>query len=436
MESNEVKIVKKSPLKLGATILVLGLCWSLVYVIPFAQYTWYDPLREYLGGSNFQMSLLLTIYGFGNVFLAPIGGWISDRFNYKWMYVGSVALNGVLSLIFALVPGYGIAVILWIGFAVSSLLMNYPTHIKIVRDLATDENQGKIFGINETCIGVGNILLTALMNIGFIKFGEGVAGIKGIGFVDAILAVILTILIAILLDDPKKTGMINVNKTAADEKANFGRDFVKVAKHPETWFYALTIFSVYAYMSSMSYFTAYFTQVLGLTVVFSAWMAIIRQFGMQLVGSPIGGFIADKIKSPSKVILLSYIIGLIAYGLLLFKKTGWSLSGILFLVMFMSTFVYMSRGCYYSTLREVGVPRSVSATTAGIGAMIGFSPDIFQFAMFGWWLDTHTPEEAYRMIFIYQIIVLCIGIFAAFMIMHYAKKHGTVRGGTYDHPMV
>ena len=66
--------VKKSPVKLGLTILVLGMTWATVYLIPFMQYTWYDPMLEYVGGSHFQMSLLLTIYGFGNVFLAPIGG--------------------------------------------------------------------------------------------------------------------------------------------------------------------------------------------------------------------------------------------------------------------------------------------------------------------------------------------------------------------------
>ena len=152
--------MKQSKLKLPITLLSLGACWSIVYLIPFIQYIWYDPFQEFIGATNTQLGLLITVYGFGNVFGAPIGGWLADRFNYKYIYVASVFLNGVFSLLFVLNPTYTFAFLMWIGFAVASLFLNYPTHIKIVRDLTTDENQGKIFGMNETCIGIFNIFLT------------------------------------------------------------------------------------------------------------------------------------------------------------------------------------------------------------------------------------------------------------------------------------
>ena len=135
--------MKQSKLKLSITLLSLGACWSIVYLIPFIQYIWYDPFQEFIGATNTQLGLLITVYGFGNVFGAPIGGWLADRFNYKYIYVASVFLNGVFSLLFVLNPTYTFAFLMWIGFAVASLFLNYPTHIKIVRDLTTDENQGK-----------------------------------------------------------------------------------------------------------------------------------------------------------------------------------------------------------------------------------------------------------------------------------------------------
>jgi len=429
----EKNYIKKSPVKLGVTMLVLGMCWAIVYLVPFLQYTWYDPFKEYLGTSNFRMSLLLTIYGFGNVFGCPIGGWVADHFNYKWIYVFSIGLNGVFGLLFCLWPSYGFAVLVWIGFAVSSLFMNYPTHIKIVRDLASDENQGKIFGVNETCIGIGNIVISALMNVAFIKMGAGIGGLKGAIITNAILSFVLMFLIAILLDNPKKTGMLK-QKTDDSEKVNFKRDFGAVAKHSETWFYALTIFAVYSFMSTLTYFTPYFTSVLGVTVVFSAWMSIFRQYGMQLVGSPIGGAISDKIKSPAKLFYLVYVVGMLGFLALLFVKSGWTVVTIIALTLFISFFVYMARGCYYATLTEVGVPRKFSATTVGVGAMIGFSPDIFQFAMYGHWLDTVSAATAYQRIFIYQLAVLAVGFFAATRIRKAAKKYGTANGGTYENP--
>lgn len=57
----------KSKFKLVLTILVMGGCWSVVYLVPYLQYTWYDPFKEFIGGTNTKLGLLITIYGFGNV---------------------------------------------------------------------------------------------------------------------------------------------------------------------------------------------------------------------------------------------------------------------------------------------------------------------------------------------------------------------------------
>ena len=79
METNKKEM---SMPRLVLTMIVLGFCWSIVYLVPYLQYTWYDPLKEFIGVSNTKLGLLLSIYGLGNVFGAPIGGWIADRFNY------------------------------------------------------------------------------------------------------------------------------------------------------------------------------------------------------------------------------------------------------------------------------------------------------------------------------------------------------------------
>lgn len=424
--------IKKSPAKLAITMLALGMCWSIVYLVPFLQYTWYDPFKEYLGTTNFRMSLLITIYGFGNVFGAPIGGWVADHFNYKWIYVMSVALNGVFGILFCIFPSYGFAILMWIGFAVASLFMNYPTHIKIVRDLASDTNQGKIFGFNETCIGIGNIVLASLMNVAFVRMGGGIGGLQGAIITNAIISFVLTIIIAVLLDNPKKTGMLN-KKEEKKEKNKFKEDFGTVAKRPETWIYAINIFAIYSFLTTLTYFTPYFTDVLGVGVAFSAWMAIFRQYGMQLVGSPIGGLLADKIRSCAKVCMATYVIGLGGFMLLLFVKSGWTPTTIIILTMVTSFAVYLGRGSYYGNMTEVGVPRKFSATTAGVGAVLGFSPDLFQFVLFGHWLDTY-GNDAYTRIFLYQTIVLVIGLIAAIMLRKYAKRNNTINGGDYLNP--
>ncbi len=418
----------KQKLKLVITMLVLGACWAVVYLVPFLQYTWYDPFKEFIGGTNTELGLLLTIYGFGNVFGAPVGGWLADRFNYKIIYVLSVFLNGVFGILFLLHPTYGFAIVMWIGFAIASLFFNYPAHIKIVRELAKDEDQGKIFGFNETSIGISNILISSAMMFAFTKFATNVGGIRAAVICNAVISFILTIVIIIVLDNPAKKKVkeeikpVEVIEEEHEETSNFFKDFGKIAKQPATWLVAISIFAVYSFMTTLTYFTPYFTQVMGITVTFTGWAAIARQYGMQIVGAPVGGIITDKLRSPSKVLIVVYIIGIAGLVFMLLPKKSITVTTVIVITLALSFFVYIGRGAYYATLTEAGVPRELSASTIGVAAALGFSPDLFQFTLFGYWLDT-LGKRAFDYIFIYQIIVLAIGILAAIAIIRMSKKN-------------
>lgn len=413
-------IKESNRFKLPITLLTLGACWSIVYIVPFIQYVWYDPFQNFLGATNTQMGLLITIYGFGNVFGAPIGGWFADRFNYKIIYVLSVLLNGIFSLGFVMYPSYGFAIAMWIGFAVSSLFMNYPTHIKIVRDLTTDENQGKIFGFNETCIGIFNIVFNVVMMFFYVRFMEGVAGMKAAIISIAVLSFILTAVVWFVLDNPKKK---EKNNNIKKEENSMIKDFKIVGKNPATWLVAVTIFAVYSFLTTMSYFTPYFTDVLGVTVVFTGWIAILRQHGMTLVGAPIGGYLTDKIKSPAKVLIGVYLVGIAGLGYLLSANGHVTASILIGLTIVLSGAVYIARGSYYATITECGVARERTASTIGIAAAVGFSPDLFQFILFGHWLDTY-GNTAYTYMFIFQAVVLVLGLLAAVGILKLRKKNG------------
>ena len=420
--------MEKKSLKLPITLLVLGACWSIVYIIPFIQYIWYDPFQQFMNATNTQMGLLITIYGFGNVFGAPIGGWIADRFNYKYIYVGSVLLNGIFTLIFVMYPTYFMAVLMWIGFAIASLLMNYPTHIKMIRDLTTDENQGKIFGMNETCIGIFNIVFNAVMMVFYMKFMEGVAGLKAAMISIAVLSFVLTAIAMIVLDNPKEKIAAERAKKAAEakekaaKKTNVVADFLMIMKQPATWLVAISIFAVYSFLTTLTYFTPYFTDVLGVAVTFSGGVAILRQHGMTLLGAPIGGILTDKVGSPSKVLLGVYTIGILGLGYLLGADAGVAAQLLIALTLIMSAAVYIGRGAYYATITEAGVSRNLTASTIGIAAAVGFSPDLFQFTLFGYWLDT-LGTQAYTYMFIFQAVVLVIGTLAALKILHIKKKN-------------
>ncbi len=397
------------------SILILGLCWSVLYLIPFIQYVFYDPFKEMLGCTNGQLGMLMTIYGLGNFYGCPIGGWIADRFNYKKVYVASLLVNAVLGFIFVLKPTYSVALVMWVGFSIASLIMNYPAHIKIVRGLVSDEDQGKIFGINETCIGIGNIIFNAIMMFLFAHFLKGTNGIKAAILGLCVISVILSAAAWFVIDDPYKNNNEKGDNEEEEAKMTMS-DYVSIIKNPRTWLIAVSIFSVYSFLTTMSYFTPYFTEVLGVSVTFSGVVAIIRTYVMTLVGAPIGGLLTDKLKSPSKVLFGVNVIGVIALIILLNLSKSTPISVLIVLTLGMALMVYIGRGAYYAVITELKVPKKYTASTIGIAAALGFSPDIFQFLLFGKWLDQY-KSVGYTYMFMYQLVVLVIGAIVALTVL-------------------
>ena len=185
-------------------------------------------------------------------------------------------------------------------------------------------------------------------------------------------------------------------------------------------FRSLGIFSVYTCACSMSYFTPYYTAAFGGTVTFAGAMAILRLYGMKLIGGPIGGALSDKLKSPSKVLILVNALIIVCYAATMMLG-GEAVSAFIFLILLVAIIVYMGKGSYYAVSEELGIPQKYAATSVGIAAAVGFSPDIFIFVLIGHWIDNY-GVIGYRYTFIFQICVAALGICASLLGLYYKKR--------------
>lgn len=424
--SNHIQLSK---IRLVLAMLILGAGWAIVYLVPYLQYTWYEPFRDFLGTSGTKMSFLLSIYGLGNIFLAPIGGWIADRFNYKTIYLVSIALNAIFAIGFLLNPhSYGWCILMWIGFAVASLMFNYPTQIKIVRMLWPDEAQGRGYGWNETCIGIFNLIESSLMMFAFQSVGGGEPGIKATVVANIVMSLIIIVGVFFVIPNPTKE-MLAASRAEAEAKSadkkdkNVLAEVWSVIKHKETWMFAICIFAVYSFMTTLTYFTPYFSDVLGIPIVIAGWAAIFRQYGCQMIGAPLGGEIATRLKSPAKNLIIVYILAIAGLLYMLFiANENSSVPFVIFIVVGLSFACYAGRN-YYATIEECSIPAAVTATTTGTAAILGFSPDVFQFTLFSKWLDDLPAQTAYDRMFIFQLIVVVIGLVDAVLIIRLKKRN-------------
>ena len=421
--------IKMSKIRLLFAMLIMGAGWAIVYLVPYLQYTWYEPFREFLDTSGTKMSLLLSIYGLGNIFLAPVGGWFADRFNYKTIYFISIVLNAVFAVGFLMNPhSYAWCVAMWVGFAIASLMFNFPTQIKIVRMMWPEESQGRAYGWNETCIGIFNLIESSLMMVAFQTVGGGEAGIKATVIANIAMSIVIAIGVLVVIPNPTKE-MLEANRAEALEKSKDKKDknvvaeVISVLKHKETWMFAFCIFGVYSFMTTLTYFTPYFSDVLGVPIVIAGWAAIFRQYGCQMIGAPIGGEIATRLKSSAKNLVIVYTLAIIGLLYMLFGANENSSVGfVIFIVVGLSFACYAGRN-YYATIGECGVPAAVTATTTGAAAILGFSPDIFQFTLFSNWLDTLPAATAYQRMFTFQLVVVVIGLIDAILIIRLHKRN-------------
>lgn len=409
---------KQSSLNVGIKLFVMGMCWTMAYILPFIQYTFYDPLLETLGCTNTQLGFLMTMFGVFNLVGAPLGGWLSDRFDCKKIYIGSMILNAAVSAILLVSFNYTTALIVWVGLAVATLVMNYPAHIKLVRLIAGDGQNAKIFGFNESFIGLGGIIVNAAIVYIFSKFANNVAGMKGIVVANIILCLVVAVLCVFALRDVETT---HANAPSGEKAEKIGgKDFLKVIASPATWLLGLSIFCVYTCAVTMSYFTPYYTAAFGGAVTVGAALSVIRTHGMKLFGGPVGGFLSDKLGSPSKALIIVNILGIASLVTLLMLPGGQT-NVFIALTLLIALVVYMGKGSYYAVSTELYVPEKYAATTVGVAAALGFSPDIFLFPLIGFWIDKY-GVDGYRYTFIFQICVMVIGVLCGLAALAYKKK--------------
>lgn len=409
-------------------IFFMGLAYTIVYALPFVQYVFYDDLQAALNVSNAQLGTLITIFGIGNL-LAPFGGALGDRFNTKKIYIIAMAIVSALNFVFVVnMQSYTFALLIWAGFAISGLFLFFPAHTKLVRLLASEEQQGAVFGLTESMCGVTSVIVNAVALYFYSKFAigalGGIAGLKAVVITYGVLGVIATVILFFMIpnDISEKELASKAGSEIRPEDKLTVKDWVNVMKDPRTWMSGFAVFATYTMYVTLSYYTPYFTDVLGASVVFSGGLAIFRTYGTRFIGSPIGGMIGDKIKSVSTVVGVSLLAAAIIIVGFMMAPSGTSSTILVVLTLVIGVLTYMARGSMFAVPSELKTERKYAASISGVVCAVGYCPDLFIFILYGYWLDTY-GNTGYTYIFIYAIVVLVLGFLNSLLIRAYKRKH-------------
>ncbi|HHW29595.1 MAG TPA: MFS transporter [Syntrophomonadaceae bacterium] len=394
-------------------LFILCLGATAIYFLPYLRWTYYDPLKEALGLTHTQFGVLTSAYGITSMIFYFPGGWLADRISARKLLTFAFAVTGLLGFYFGTYPSYTMCIIINLIWGLLATLTFWAALIKATRDLAGKDEQGKFFGLLEGGRGLTTVIISAAVLALFAKLGSGVVGLTVVINIFSAICVISAIMTWFLLED---------SKIVQKENAVW-EDIVKVIKMPAVWLLAIIVLTNYSVYLGSTYLTPYVTEIFGATVAISAALAIIRSYGLQLLGGPIGGFIADKVGSTTKVITWCYVLMAVTVGIFLVAPGNASL--LYLLVVNMVAFgaaVFAMRGIYFASMEEVNIPVALTGSAVGFASMIGFTPDIYMNLLAGHLLDTFQGVAGYKALFGVMLLFVLVGLIASVLLLRLAKN--------------
>lgn len=184
---------------------------------------------------------------------------------------------------------------------------------------------------------------------------------------------------------------------------------MRTLKNKNIWLVSFNIFFVYSVYCGLTYFIPFLEEAYALPAALVGVYGIINQYGLKMLGGPVGGFITDKIlHSATKYLRIAFVIvGVIVavFAMLPHKSMGIFLG--MFITLTISACVYSMRAIFFAPMDEVHVPREITGSAMAMGSFIGYLPGSFMYAVYGGILDK------FEGLFGYRIVYLMMAVFAA-----------------------
>ena len=406
MNEQEMIIDSESKLKKNIVrLLLLTVCASVIYGLPYMRWLFYEPFIEQYQLTNEQLGLLGSAYGFFGLISYLLGGVLADKFSAKKLVCFSLLATGAGGIVHYFTASYAVLLSIYAIWGLTSLLTFWPALIKAVRLTGGSKEQSRVFGIFE---GGRGLVYTVNDSTAVAVFGVAVTGFAmadtmgfkfGILYYSAVTIIMGVLCIFIL----KETEVEKVDKT----KFEWGN--VKEAlKLPAIWMIAFILCCTYAMNISYSYFNPYSINVFGASTVQAAMLVALAQY-VRPFSAPGAGFLADRIGRPN-IMRLGFSIMAVgtAISIVLPSSTDIILLYVLCAVIYVG--MYMNYGVVFSLMDEGGIPLKVSGTAIGIVCTIGYLPEVICPFLAGRLIDTYDEGLGFKFYFSGIIVMMIIGI--------------------------
>lgn len=404
------------------TFIVLVIGGGTIFKLSSLKDAFYIPMQEFMGLTHTQIGLALSVYGIVQTLGNFTSIYISDRFSKKKLIPISLISIACVGVYMSTFPSYYGILLSWGLLSLFGEVIYWPVLLKAIRLLGSSDEQGRLFGFLEAGRGVVDTIV-AFSALGvFALLGKDAYAFKGaILFFSAVVAVVGIFSYFLLendvISDVNEQGeQIGKNKVAWEG--------VKQAlKTKEIWAVSFTIFSIYSVYCGLTYFIPFLKEIYGMPVALVGAYGIINQYGLKMIGGPLGGVLVDKkFKSPTKFLRLALAVSAVAMTIFIFlpHQTFNTYFGMILTLGF-GVIIFSMRAVFFAPIDEIKVPKNISGAAMSIACILGYSPQMFAFTLYGSMLDRYPGILGFRIVFAFMVGFSLLGILITTVLLKMIK---------------
>ncbi|HFU2166840.1 TPA: MFS transporter [Escherichia coli] len=397
--------------------LILG--GGTIFKLSSMKDVFYVPMQADWGLTNTQIGFGFTIYAAVQTIGLFSSLYIADRFSKKILLPAGLIGVGLCGAYLTTLPPFSGYLIAFGAMAFFGEVVYWPVLLKAVRLLGNRDEQGRMFGFLEAGRGVVDILIASGALFVFVQFGEGKAGMQAGLVYYTLITIIVGIITYFIVDADDRT----IPQNDEDVNKQIFKGIKNVVKSPNLWLASFCIFFVYSAYCGLTYFIPFLKDIYALPVALVGAYGIINQYGLKMVGGPVGGYLADKI-SHSPVIYLKWTFLISAVAMLLFIQLPHDSMNVylgMTATLGFGAIIFSQRAIFFAPMDEIGTPREFAGSAMAFGCIIGYMPSMFAYTLYGSLLDNFSGIQGYNYVFSVMVAFSLLGFICATLLTRRMK---------------
>ena len=394
--------------------------FSLTFHIP----RFFRPtLLEVFQITNTNLGDALAVYGIVAMLSYFPGGPLADKYSTRSLLAVSLIATALGGLYLAQIPDQFGLTVLYGYWGLTTIFLFWAALIKATREWGGTSAQGRAFGLLDAGRGlvaavfasVATFFLSRLIpaDIDIVSGADRLHALRTVIYLYSGATLIGAILVWLFIAVPPKDLPQKVQRKSLSISMQSAWDIIR---KPLVWTQGVIVITAYCGYKSMDNYPLYAVEILGMTEVESAQFVTSAAY-LRVAGAIIAGFLADRF-SASKVIFTTFLVTAISFFIL--SLTDVDKSRLLFVyanVLITFFGVFALRGVYFALLEETKIASAKTGTAVGLISAVGFTPDVFFYAISARIMAASPGIEGYQNYFVFMALIVVAGMAATLILM-------------------